>query len=861
MSRLDRLRHGIRERLLLALAVLVGATLAAGVIGWKGFSDTEQALQTLQEQSLKELAQVLTLAERSASLAAQAPLLTGATSSEQLADAEAQLRERLDGFMALALELPSLDTASPNVPTDVPAIVRQAGRYDGLLRALADVAHEGLEVRAALAGYRTAFDRLRGDVAQLPDEAAIARQRATLLTDTVGHLFLIEDPDEIDALQARFETALVRLAFGSPALVEQAVALRPVFLLRARDLSVGIRTRLLLAATNTLSAQLTRQVALVAQAVSEAADLRGAQAAAQLRSGKTALAGVVGLCVIVAFAAALYVMRRVVGNLRAVTAAMLGLAAGDRQVAVPATQRQDEIGDLARAFTVFREHAFERDDLARRLEENSGLLAAIFDNMSDGIALFGTDGGLAAWNPRFVALSGLPPGLIVKDSPSSALLAGLFQAGAEARTVDGQRVDTGALIHSQRRPVAPIEQHFPDGRVVEIHITAMPRGGFLASLSDLTERKGMERQLRQAQKMEAVGQLTGGIAHDFNNLLSAIIGNLQLIHDEPALSHTIRSRALRALDAADRGAAMTQRLLAFARRQTLQPEPVDVNLLINGMLDLLSYGLEEGISLYTVLSADLPMVLVDPGQLENTLLNLVVNSRDAVQGQGRIAIHTSLAGEMVQIDVRDTGIGMPPEILARVFEPFFTTKRFGQGCGLGLSMVYGFVRQSGGTVRITSRPGEGTTVILQLPKAPADALPSTRANIEPIGAAPGRGENILVVEDNAPVRATAIDLLTDLGYCATAAASAEAALELLHRGIFDLLMTDVMLAQGMNGPELAREAAGIDPKIRVLFCSGYARDALVANARLTDDMPVLEKPYRRETLAARLRQALGSADR
>jgi PAS domain S-box-containing protein len=409
--------------------------------------------------------------------------------------------------------------------------------------------------------------------------------------------------------------------------------------------------------------------------------------------------------------------------------------------------------------------------------------------------------------------------------------------------------------------------------------------GFAKVTRDATERKEAEaalqraqEQLAQSQKMEGIGQLTGGVAHDFNNLLTIILGNLESILRALSSGTVDRDRIYRmasnAKQGADRAAALTQRLLAFSRRQPLDPKPVDVGRLVVGMSDLLRRTLGEQITVETALAGDLWQVSVDANQLEVSLLNLAINARDAMPNGGRLTIETANAcldekyaaaqadvmpGQYVAICMTDTGTGMTKEVLARAFEPFFTTKDIGHGTGLGLSQVYGFVKQSGGHVRIYTELGEGTTVKIYLPR-----LTSGDAVRDEPGRAKGvqmRGsETILLVEDEDDVRSYSTDILSELGYTVIAAPDGRSALRRLeHHPEIKLLFTDVGLPGGMNGRELADEARRLKPDLKVLFTSGYAKNALMHEGRLTPGVQLITKPFGYTALAKKLRDILDEA--
>jgi PAS domain S-box-containing protein len=391
----------------------------------------------------------------------------------------------------------------------------------------------------------------------------------------------------------------------------------------------------------------------------------------------------------------------------------------------------------------------------------------------------------------------------------------------------------------------------------------------LSSIVDMTEKIAVEAQVRQAQKMEAVGQLTGGIAHDFNNILTVITGTIEILAEAVADKPEVAPIAKLIEEAADRGAALTQRLLAFARRQPLQPRKVDVNELILDTAKLLRPTLGEQIEIQSTLEDDLWPSLVDPHQLSTSVLNLALNARDAMPDGGKLIFETrnvqldeSYAransdvepGRYVMVAVTDTGTGIPAAIRDRVFEPFFTTKGVGKGTGLGLSMVYGFVKQSGGHIKIYSEEGHGTAIKLYLPRArELDAA----ADVVPASPIEGGHETVLVVEDDPPVRALVTTQLESLGYTALAASNGAEALRMIEQGVaFDLLFTDVIMPGGMNGRQLAEEAMRRRPSLKVLFTSGYTEDAIVHHGRLDPGVLLLAKPYRKSDLAHMIRAAI-----
>jgi PAS domain S-box-containing protein len=395
--------------------------------------------------------------------------------------------------------------------------------------------------------------------------------------------------------------------------------------------------------------------------------------------------------------------------------------------------------------------------------------------------------------------------------------------------------------------------------------------GFAKITRDITEKKAAEEQLRQAQKMEAVGQLTGGVAHDFNNLLTVIMGNLEhLDRILPPAQSTQRIIAA-ALRGASRAAMLTHRLLAFSRRQPLMPEVLSANKLVSGISELLRRTLGESILIETVLAGGLWPTFADGNQLENALINLAINARDAMPEGGKLTIETANThldeayarmheevqpGQYVGIFVTDTGAGMARETVAHAFEPFFTTKEIGQGTGLGLSQVYGFIKQSGGHVKIYSEVGEGTTVKLYLPRyRGAENVVDDRPETHQLPR--GRSELVLVVEDDPDVRDYTVEMVGDLGYSVLSAPDGASALRLLdsHRQV-SLLFTDVGLPGGMNGRQLAEQALRRQPRLKVLYTTGYARNAIVNQGRLDPAVEVVFKPFTYSDLATKIRHVL-----
>lgn len=385
------------------------------------------------------------------------------------------------------------------------------------------------------------------------------------------------------------------------------------------------------------------------------------------------------------------------------------------------------------------------------------------------------------------------------------------------------------------------------------------------------ERRRAELALTQAQKMETLGKLTGGVAHDFNNLLQVISGNLQLLARDVLGNERAERRIANAMAGVQRGSKLASQLLAFGRRQALEPKVVNVTRFVRGMDDILRRSIGEGIEIETVVGGGLWNTFIDPTQIENALLNLAINARDAMEGQGKLTIELGNAsldddyarshdevtpGQYVMLAVSDTGCGMAPDIIEKVFEPFFSTKAEGKGSGLGLSMVYGFVKQSGGHVKIYSEIGQGTTIRLYLPRAIEAEDVEVTVDAGPIS---GGTETVLVVEDDEEVRNTVVEMLGDLGYSVLKAVDAQSGLTVIESGVpIDLLFTDVVMPGTLKSPELARKAKERLPNLAVLFTSGYTENSIVHGGRLDAGVELLSKPYTREALARKVRHVLAN---
>ena len=796
---------GARGRLLLFNLLVVCVTLMVSAVAILGFRHAGRIQEQAQAQTLSDMSASLALARDTASVATAAVRLSQVVGALEYQSESQRLQQNQQALQQSLTLLASAPLAARQTARVARIRARSLMLEQTITQLLINGHQRHLQRNALLSGLwqsQLLLDHINQLTAQRGPTAALRQQTERLLAAAIRTPSPVAVVDQLQQVMTawRPDSGEAVLDEKIARLIATQQSLRPLAdRLAENDLAIAYSTYRIKA----LVAALNDDITACVQQVAQQSEMRSMETHRELNSVILFIALFALLALAITGYAGIYIYRNLGSSLTAIADAMTRLAQGEKHVSVPGLQRGDELGDLARAFNVFARNTASLAHTSRLLKEKSSQLESTFLAMRDGFALFDNQGQLVVWNAQYPQLLGLSGEALHRGLHYRQLLR---QVGVD-------------LQH----PGEPQEVRLADGRTLELRFSPVPRRGIVNTVLERTARKALEEALLHSQKMKAVGQLTGGIAHDFNNLLAVIIGSLALTQGQLPPG-SLASRIERARQAADRAALLTQRLLAFSRKQALHPRAVSVTQLVDELQNLLQHSLLPGQRLTVEAQRPGWLAWIDASQLENALMNLVVNARDAMQQKSgeirlRIASQRHEQGERVVIEVIDQGCGMTPEVREQVFEPFFTTKETGSGSGLGLSMVYGFVRQSGGQIELDTAPGQGTTVRLLLPRAPESAASSSPA--QPVAPPTPRDKLVLVLDDEPAVRQTLCEHLHQLGYVTLECASGEEALALLRQTPdIDLLISDLMLPGGLNGAEVIRQAQQQWPQLATLLISG-----------------------------------------
>lgn len=821
--------NSIRPHLMLTLSALLLLTMLMAGFSLFTLWKNQFLLDEVTESTLADTQIALNLSEGVAQIAAMAPYTASSARPFQVQNEKVQLTARSEALKR--------DAAKLTKPEYANELGKRVNEVETALNTLMSNVEQELYIREDLMAQQFNLDDLR----HYP------------FADGFTSAF-VADPTRIPEgwltqLQRHVEGASLQNPTlrnnVMPVLANLARSSRQIEVLRAEN-------AYLLAAIRAQSGRMADYVRTIVLDHQQKISLQQAQAKDAINQ-VTLLMGIilVSLCVGV-----FYIYRfndAMARDLQLVTNEMLALASGNTGHEPVTLSRPDEIGQLADAFIAFQQNAIEKTKATEDLYQQKVLLETLFNEMQDGLSAFDNNNRLLAWNRQYAQLLGIDDaelhvGMTLRDIHSK-IAPSLMQYSLAEQNDEN-------TLQRQRSPQV-FERQFKDGRIIEYRSQPIPSGGFITLYRDLTEKRQIDLKLRQAQKMETLGQLTGGIAHDFNNLLSALSGNLELLDMSARLDDANRIYLNRALSVTEKGSQLIERLLAFSRREPLHPERVELEQTLIELSDLLEYTLDNQSRLVLQLAEQESSVFVDKSGLENSLINLLLNANAAMTPSGTVTVSTRLCCypesrlSAVALEVEDTGSGIDPVLIANVMEPFFTTKDKGQGNGLGLSMVYGFVEQSGGTVTIDSTLGVGTRVTLILPVSysPAEKVPD---DVLPLQDVDWSQRHILLVDDDTDVALPIKTLLEHEGAQITLVNAAKDALSYLALHPVDLVLSDINLGGSETGIWLKSALSQNQPELPVLLMSGLPRTQLAEQFGYPQSWPLITKPITRKTLISAL---------
>ncbi|CZF85912.1 PAS-domain containing protein [Grimontia marina] len=812
--------QSIRPHLMLTLSVLLLLTTLMAGFSLFTLWQNQFLLDRVTETTLADTQTALNLSEGVAQIAAMAPYTASSALPFQVQNEKAQLYARAQTLRENAAKL-----------TDPDYAVELGKRYEEVERTLtklmANVESE-LFIREDLMAQQFSLDELesyafgKGFVdAFRKDPTRIQSGWITQVTDSIK-----KDKPDNSSLSRKVLPVLATLTRSN----NQIGALRSenAFLLASIRAQSERMANYVSEIVQTHQSEINQQQLLARKAINQVA----------LLMAFILLSLAVGVFYLYRF------NDRMAKDLQSVTDEMISLASGNTEHEPINIPRQDEIGQLASAFKAFQHNAIEKARVTGDLSRQKLLLETLFHDMQDGLSAFDKDNRLLVWNRKYIALLGID---------AQKLLEGMHIEDVQALITpsmlhsESESLDEKESIAQRHQEPQVFERQFKDGRIVEYRSQPIPSGGFITLYRDLTESRQIDLKLRQAQKMETLGQLTGGIAHDFNNLLSAQRGNLELLDMNASLEGSHRTYLNRALSVTEKGAQLVDRLLAFSRQQPLHPEPVNLEQTLWELADLLDYTLDGTSRLALDLSEQESWTYVDKSGLENALINMLLNANTAMPDGGTVTISTRACymieanQEAVLLEVSDTGNGIAAEAMNKVMEPFFTTKEKGQGSGLGLSMVYGFVEQSHGDVSISSQLGIGTQISMMLPLTKHKHV---EHHSEPIAETilSMSNQTILLVDDDGDVAEPIKILLENDGLNVIAVNSAKDALLALKNTRFDVVLTDINLGSKETGIWLRKEALNLYPELNIVLMSGLPQNQLSEQFGYEPDWPLITKP-------------------
>lgn len=795
----NRSRLSVRTRLLVVLCALVSAVLVVGLTSWIALLRTTERTDRLHDGTLASVSLALKLSQQASELATRAPYLLTLQS-------EFRLRQEADAAQSLVFDIArTLGDQADTMRQTLEGMAQSVRALEQEALAASRLTDQNLRLIAATIGLERLL--IRRAAAEPDVHEWLALQRLTRALVGAGRA---DNLIGLGEFQREFHLRSRQLIPSSSREVQLmldelgSLAKGPNGIFELRRFELDHRV-----AANSALSSIRLGAETISRAAAEATARAQGEIDAERSRTRSAIGFAMGMVLVVAVISAavavmtsFFVSGYVSANLGAIADAMMRLAGGDRSSRLPRGEHGgDEIGTLFHAFRAFRANTLRLDRSNRQLAQRNQVFENLYESMSDGLAILSERGRVLARNSKLAKVLRLQPEQMTGRPKLEPLLAAAGwqrQIGAEGLT---------ELLH-------------PEGAVLELREGKLPAGGAVILFNDISERRFLEEQLLQAQRSEALGKIAGEVAHDFANILSTISTNLHLMETAPPARAASLAQSL--ASALDLGTALTQRLLAFARRMHLEPEVMDLNTLVEGIEDLIALALDDRIALEINVAPMPLLVRVDPGQMESALLNLCLNAAQAIEGEGKISITVTVHGDsMVQLDVRDNGCGMTPEVLAHATEPFFTARADGTGTGLGLATVYGFMRQSGGDVVIESKQGEGTLIRLLLPLADPSAL-TAQANLGPL--------RVLLVEDDPLDAARARNALGPEAVV-TEARDAQQALRLLAESKpFDLVLSDLHLQGEAAGWRIAENALMRDARTKIIVVSGRlpAHDPLSA---------------------------------